>query len=66
LINSKTGILDNAAHSSAIHGVMPGNGGDAPAVGHHDVFALANNPEAGPFERPHGSKVRDAGTFGMS
>jgi hypothetical protein len=62
LLRSKAGIPDDA-HGSGVQGIVPGDGEDAPAVGHHDVRTSPNNLEACPLERPHGPKVRDSGDF---
>jgi len=51
------GIPDNTAHGERVHGVMPWDGHDAPAVGHDDVLALPRNLETGLLKRPNSPKV---------
>ena len=50
LLGRKAGILDNAAHGERVHGVVPWDGHDPPAVGHDDVLALPGVVEPSLFE----------------
>ena len=59
----EAGVLDDAAHSNRIYGVVPWDGHNPLSVRHDDVFALPGNTEPGLFERPNGSKVRNSGYF---
>ena len=61
MLRCKAGILDDATHRERVHGVVPWDGQDSPAVGHDDVLALPGNVESSLFERPYGPKVRDPG-----
>jgi hypothetical protein len=53
LVRRKAGIPDNTAHGEPVHGVVPWDGHDAPAVGHDDVLALPRDLETGLLKRPH-------------
>ena len=52
LVRRKAGIADNTAHGERVHGVMPWDSHDAPAVGHDDVLALPRHLETGLLKRP--------------
>ena len=56
-------VLDNSAHGPSVHGVMPGNGHNSPAVRHDDVLSLPGNPEPSPHQSSDGSKVRNSGNL---
>ena len=60
LLRGETSIANDAAHRKRIHGGMPPDGHDAPAVRHHDVLALPDYPKPSLFECPDGPKVKDA------
>ena len=59
LLRRKAGILDNTTHRECVHGVMPWDGHDPPAVGHDDVLALPRDLKAGLLKRPNSPKVGD-------
>ena len=61
LLRREAGIPDNATHRERVHGVVPWDGHNPPAVGHDDVLALPRYVEAHLFERLNGPKVRDPG-----
>jgi len=53
----KTGVLDNPTHRERVHGIMPWDGHDPPAVGHDDVLALSRDLKASLFKRSDSPKV---------
>lgn len=61
LFQCKTGIANNSCHCISIHGIISGNREYATPIGHHNMFALANDSKARFLERPHGMEVRYAG-----
>ena len=54
---AESGVTDDAAHGERVHRVVSGNRDDADAVGHHDVFALSDDPKAGFLESADGVSV---------
>ena len=63
LLNGKSGVADNSAHSERIHRIVPWNGQNALTVSHHDMLALAQNTEARLFHSTYRLKVRNSGKF---
>jgi hypothetical protein len=61
LFRSESGVFGDATHGVRVHWIVPGNGHDPRPVGHHDVFALPNDPEVCLLERGHGTEVVDPG-----
>ena len=57
------GIPHDAAHRKSIHRVVTRKREDADAVGHNNVLALPNNPEAGLFQSPDRIQMVDAGNL---
>src|ERR1035438_4961075 len=39
----EAGILDNSTHRKRVHGVVPWDGHDSPAVGHDDMLPFPGN-----------------------
>ena len=60
-IDGEAGIADDSCHSNGINRIMPGDGNFANAVGHDDVFALSQDPEARLFQRPNCLEMINAG-----
>jgi len=56
-------VARNATHGKSVDRVVPRNSHDANAVGHDDMFALANDAEVGLLQRPHRIEVIDAGNL---
>ena len=65
LLGCKTGVPDNAAHGERVHGVVPWDRDDPPAVCHDDVPALPRDVESSLFERLNGPRCGMPGIFGM-
>ena len=61
LFDGQTSVARDAAHSESVDRVVPRNGHDANAVGHDDMFALANDAEVCFLQRPHSIEMIDAG-----
>ncbi len=57
MLDCKSGIAHNTAHSERIHRIVPWNGQDALAVSHHDVLALTQNAETSLLQRTYSLKV---------
>ena len=62
--NTQTGITHDAAHRKRIHRIMARDREDADSIRHYDVFALPDDAEACPLQRPHRFKVIDTGNLG--
>src|SRR6516165_1665462 len=45
-------VAHDVAHCDRVHGIVPGDGDHARAVGHDDVLALASYPEANLLQSP--------------
>src|SRR5207344_65224 len=65
LLDSEPGITNKTTHRECVDWIVTRNGENPLPVGHHDMFALARNPEAGFLEGPHGIEVIDAWNLGQ-
>lgn len=61
LVGREAGGSHDHGHCIRIDRIVPWDGQNAAAIGHHNVFPLAYNSEARPLERPNRALVRDAG-----
>ena len=61
LLHREACIADDSAKRERVDGVMPGNGEDAGAIGHDNVFPLACDNKPGLFKGAHGIQVVDSG-----
>jgi len=64
LFYCQPGISNNTTHRKRVDGVIAWNGDNTNPVGHHNVFALTNNSEAGFLESFNCIKVVDARNLG--
>jgi hypothetical protein len=64
LARGQAGIPGDAAHGKSIDGIGAGNGKEPGSVGHHDVFALAEDGKPGCFQCFDRLEVVDPGDFG--
>jgi hypothetical protein len=56
----EAGILDNSAHRKRVHGVVPRDSQDSPAIGHDNVFPLPGNLEPRLFQSFDGAQMSDS------
>src|SRR6266480_7213238 len=62
-LTRKASILSDTAHSVCVDGIVTRDGQDPTTIGHHDVFALANDSETSLLQGPHRLQVRNAGNL---
>jgi hypothetical protein len=63
LSNRKACIFNNSTHGNRVHRIVSWNRDEMRAVAHYNVLALADNFEAGLFERLDRPEVINAGNF---
>ena len=63
LLRCEAGILNDSAHRKRVHGVVPRDSQDSPAVGHDDVFPLPGNLEPSLLQSFDGAQVSDSGNL---
>jgi hypothetical protein len=65
LLDSEPRITNETTHRECIDWIVTRNGEDPLPIGHHDVLALARNPEPRLFEGAHRIEVIDAWDLGQ-
>ena len=60
LFDRQASVARNAAHGKSVDRIVPRNSHDANAVGHDDMFALANDAEVCLLQRTHSIEVINA------
>jgi hypothetical protein len=48
-LHTQSGIANDPAHGYCVHRIIPRDGNKSVSVGHHDVLAFPNDPEASFF-----------------
>lgn len=61
---SETSISGNTTHGKSVNGIIAWNSDDSNAIGHDDVFALANYAESRLLESLDCIEMIDARDFG--
>ena len=64
LFDREPGIANKTTHRERVDWIVPGEGENPLSIGHHDVLALARDPESGLFEGSHSIEMIDAGNLG--
>ena len=59
LLDRQASIASDTAHGECIDRIMSGDGHDALAVAHDDMFALTRDAKSGFLKRAHGVKMID-------
>lgn len=65
LVNSKTGITNNAAEGESVDGVVARDRQNARAIRHDDMLTLSNNRETCLLQGAHRIEVVDARYLGQ-
>jgi len=60
LLWRETRVSNDAAHRKGVDRVVPGNGDDPHAIGHHNVLALAGDTKSRLLQRPNRVEVANA------